>query len=91
MRSLPAVCLSGVGLGLPGEVLPLIPGLPGIPGPLRPRGVVGLVLAWPWRVRVRPWTLCVVETSRARAARWRLALLRPARRLTWRLAPARRQ
>jgi hypothetical protein len=79
LRSLPAVCLSGVGLGLPGEVLPLIPGLPGIPGPLRPRGVVGLVLAWPWRVRVRPWTLCVVETSRARAARWRRARLAGAR------------
>lgn len=79
LRSLPAVCLSGVGLGLPGEVLPLIPGFPWIPGHLRPRGVVGLVLAWPWRVRVRPWTLRVVETTRARPARRRRARLPGAR------------
>jgi hypothetical protein len=75
LRSLPAVCLSGVGLGLSGEILPLIPG---IPGHLRPRGVAGRALAWPRCVRVRPWAR-VVETSRARPARWRRARLAGAR------------
>ena len=79
LRSLPAVCLSWIGLGRPSEVLPLIPGFTWIPWHLRPRGVVGRALAWPRCVRVRPWALRVVETGRARTARWRRARLAWAR------------
>ncbi len=90
--SRPPLRLPGRALSLVSRCLPLawvplsrIPGLPCVAGPVRPRGLTrgpglpGRTRTLARCVRVRPGALRVVEPRRARAARWRLALLARAR------------
>jgi hypothetical protein len=74
LRSRPALRLPWVGLGLPLEVLFLVP-VPLVPRDLRARGAVGRTLAGPGCVRVRPRPLRVVGPRRAGPARRRRARL----------------
>ena len=67
-RSRPALCGPGVGPGLPGEVLSLIPRFLRISGRLRRR--TSRTLTWSRCVRVGPRPLRVVGPRRARPAWW---------------------